>query len=372
MKNIKFNLIALISLIILLITTALINLTVDPFSVFNSSLFYKFNKIKPELKRQERLTKVFYSILNKNNFDTIILGSSRVDYGFDSEYYFKKTGYRTYNSGIKATGVGDGLEIVKKLVHKNSNLKQVLLGVDFFAFKKPPEYLINSKDQTISTKLNDFASILLSLDAVECSINTVLYNLKTPNINIYDKNGLKIMQKDHNAYNEALYEVGAYMNDELFYKNYKPWTKQFEDLQEFISICKKNNIKLIVFVNPINVAQLQAIKTTNNWQNYKNWKKKLAQLTPYYDFSGFNSVTTEPLSKNMKYYIDSNHYLKITSHLMTDAIINPEKRFEHKDFGIYITNDNVEQSNAKLDKDYNEWSKNNQILVKKINAIKNW
>jgi hypothetical protein len=372
MKNIKFNLIVLISLIILLTITISINIVVDPFSVFDRPQFYGFNKVKPELKRQERLTKVFYLILNKKKFDTIILGSSRVDYGFDSEYYFKKTGLNSYNSGIKATGVGDGLEIVKKLIHKNSNLKQVLIGVDFFAFKKPPEYLINLKDQMISTKLNDFASILLSLDAVECSINTILYNLKTPNINIYDKNGLKIMKNDHNAYNEALYEVGAYMNDELFYKNYVPDSKGFNDLKELKSICHKNNIELIVFVNPINVAQLQAIKTSNNWQNYKNWKKNLSYITPYYDFSGFNSVTTEPLNKNMKYYIDSNHYLKNTSHLMIDAIINPQKRIFHKDFGIYINSANVEQSNAKLDKDYNEWSKKNQILVKKIKAIKNW
>jgi hypothetical protein len=340
--------------------------------VFNSPTFYGFNKVKPELKRQERLTKVFYGILNRKKFDTLIFGSSRVDYGFDPEYYFHKTKYKAYNSGIKATGVGDALEIVKKITYKKTHLKQIIIGVDFFSFKKSPEYLSNTKKESISTKFSDFASILLSGDALTSSINTVLYNLKTPNINMYDPNGLKIMKKDHNAYDEAFYEIGAYMNDELFYKNYKPVTKSFEDLKKLISICRKNNIKLYVFVNPVNVVQLQAVRTSNNWQNYKNWRKNLAQLTPYYDFSGFNSVTTEPLSKNMKYYIDSNHYLKNTSHLMIDEIINPEKRISHKDFGVYVTKENVEKYNVKLDKDYSKWSKNNQSLIKKINDIKNW
>jgi len=372
MKNCKFNIIVLTSLIILLMTTVLINISVDPFSVFNIPTLYKFNKIKPELKRQERLTKVFYGILNKKKFDTIILGSSRVDYGFDPEYYSDKTGNSTYNLGIKATGAAEAVEIVKKIISDNSKLKQIIIGVDFFSFKKSPEYLNKTKANSISTKLSDFASILLSYDALESSINTVIYNFKTPDKNMYDKNGLKIMKEYHNAYDEAFYEMGAYMNDELFYKNYKPDLKRFNDIKELMLICKKNNIQLIVFVNPINVVQLQAIKTSNNWQNYKNWKKNLASVTTYYDFSGYNSVTTEPLSKNMKYYIDSNHYLKNTSHLIIDTFVNSRPKPSHKDFGVYITHDNVNKYNEKLDKDYIQWSKKNQIIIKKINSIKNW
>ena len=371
MENKKFNIIVLVSLISLLFTTALINIVVDPFSVFDTPILYRFNKIKPELKRQERLTKVVYGILNKNKFNAIILGSSRVDYGFDPEYYFKKTVNKAYNLGIKATGAAEAVEIVKKIIQKNSKLKQIIIGVDFFAFKKPPEYLNKNKNNSISTKLSDFASILLSSDALESSINTILYNFKTPNNNIYDPNGLKIMKKDHNAYDEALYEIGAYMNDELFYKNYKPDSRGFNDLKELMSICHKNNIKLIVFVNPINVAQLQAIRTSNNWQNYKNWKKNLSLITPYYDFSGFNFVTIEPLNKNMKYYIDSNHYLKNTSHLMINTFIN-SKNNTSKDFGVYVTHNNVSKYNEKLDKDYIKWAKNNKILIEKINSIKNW
>lgn len=367
----NFNLQIIIWLIGLFMFNILLNIAVDPFYIFKTPIIHGFNEIKPDLKKQERLTKVLEYKLNKNNINAIFFGSSRVDYSIDASYYKHIAGQNAFNFGIKATGITETANYIKYIVKKDSKLKNIYVGVDFFGFGTPVYESKKDSDNlyySSSISLNELATVLISQDALMSSITTLMYNIKQNYDIDFNFNGLKREKNDANAYDDAMYEMGLYINKDVFYKHFRLCEKRFDALREIKKICKENKLNVIFFVNPINVAQLQAIKATNNLENYRLWKEKIADITPFYDFSGYNFITTESLSKNMKYYFDSNHYKEITGNLIVKTLFTkkPDK------FGVLINTNNVKKYNELLEKKHNEWIKNNPTLVKEINSLKDW
>lgn len=374
MKNKKFNLIIITLTSILLLINILVNVIVDPYYIFKTPLINGFNSVKPDIKKQERLTKLLEYKLNRNKIDTLILGSSRVDYGIDPNYYHKITGKRAFNIGIKGSVITDSLEFVKMAVYHNPKIKNIYLGIDFFGFNNP----ITNDDGNSNKKfyyspninLSEIATVLLSYDALLSSFKTIDYNIHNNKDIDFDVNGVRIEKKNSNSYDNAMFELGLYINKYVFYKNYKISEKRLEDLRKIKKICDENNINLIIFVNPTNFSQLQGIKTSNNWQNYMIWKKKVAEISPFIDFSGYSKITTEKLNKNMVYYFDSNHYKSVLGNKLIDKFISKNKVINN--FGVTITRQNVDKYNEQLDKYHEIWSKQNKEVVKQINALKDW
>ena len=69
----------LLVLFSLLFVVSLVNFLIDPFNTFDVIKAKGFNYYKPEIKRQERLTKVVNLKLERH-LDTIFVGSSRVSW----------------------------------------------------------------------------------------------------------------------------------------------------------------------------------------------------------------------------------------------------------------------------------------------------
>jgi RNase H-fold protein (predicted Holliday junction resolvase) len=72
-----------------------------------------------------------------------------------------------------------------------------------------------------------------------------------------------------------------------------------QDIQAIVQLCKQNKVQLIVFINPIHHTTYQ----DTNKQLLYQFKRSLAIITPYYDFSGPNKIT-----KDNHNYVDTSHY----------------------------------------------------------------
>ena len=113
-----------------------------------------------------------------------------------------------------------------------------------------------------------------------------------------------------------------------FYKENNLINETIEDIKNIISICKENNINLIFFINPIH-------KTTylyNNLDNLNNFKKRLSQITNYYDFAIINSLTTN----NYNFY-ETSHYRELVGDIILDTIYN-----NSTEYGLLVTKDNID------------------------------
>ena len=96
-------------------------------------------------------------------------------------------------------------------------------------------------------------------------------------------------------------------------------------------MCHENNIKLIVFTNPIHKLTYQ--KSVEN--GYLEFLYRLSDITEYYNFSGINDITT-----NNHNYFETSHYTHEIGDMIFDVIFNniTDKKLLSQGFGYHVTN----------------------------------
>ena len=82
------------------------------------------------------------------------------------------------------------------------------------------------------------------------------------------------------------------------------------DLRSVIDICRQRGIKLKLFISPCHATEWEVIRDAGFWRVFEQWKRGIVAMASVCDFSGYNSITIEPISNNMKNYIESSHYRK--------------------------------------------------------------
>ncbi|HSQ77379.1 MAG TPA: hypothetical protein VLN91_00670, partial [Nitrospirota bacterium] len=104
-------------------------------------------------------------------------------------------------------------------------------------------------------------------------------------------------------------------------------------MKELVALAKKNGINLIVFINPI--YKITYLNT--NLSQFAFFKKQLAAITDYYDFSGLNSITT-----NNYYYYESSHFRLLVGDMMLKTMLGAPKVAVPSDFGFHATRANID------------------------------
>jgi hypothetical protein len=72
-------------------------------------------------------------------------------------------------------------------------------------------------------------------------------------------------------------------------------------------------------------------------EDYISFLRGLSEITPFWDFSGYNSVTTD--NKN---YLDHSHYNPSVSRWIAARIFNDQTVMVPKDFGVWVTRKNID------------------------------
>ena len=99
-------------------------------------------------------------------------------------------------------------------------------------------------------------------------------------------------------------------------------------------------------------------------------KRELVKIIAVWDFSGYNSINTEPINNDMKNYIDASHYRKEVGDLVLNRLLDYQTEKIPKDFGVMITSENIEFHLAKILAEREVWAKNNPDEVILVEDIK--
>ena len=101
-----------------------------------------------------------------------------------------------------------------------------------------------------------------------------------------------------------------------------------------MDLCNEYNINLRVFTNPMHA--MTYAKGIDN--GYLVFLEELADITPYWNFSGFNDVTLDYSN-----YYETSHYCPAVGDKMIDVIYNgkTDAKMLSEGFGMYVTKDNV-------------------------------
>lgn len=297
----------------------------DPYNIFHAD-----NLVNNGVEPDKNYFKPLHVMNNPDKYDSFLFGSSRV--GFmdvtrmtDGTYYDMMA-----SEGLPAEHVA----VLKAFIKRGIIPKNVIVGVDDISYFVDPanhDGILYRQmfpwDGTFTDKLGFYLRYMDPITNFQ-SIETMrdhdatqdpdwgkrLLDTGTENLDIIS---------DFNPDNNKPYWADYYM----------PREEVFDDLQELVDICEENDIKLTVFTNPLfGYTYMQDIEN-----GYLVFLERLADITPYYNFSGFNNLTLD--SSN---YYENSHYTRAIGDQMIKVMFEGEtdETLLSQGFGFYVTKDN--------------------------------
>lgn len=316
-----------------LVTTALLCVMAYNY-VFDSSGLFNTDFSQPRVEPNQHFVKMRYLLANPDKYDAYCFGSSRVG---NIDLTEINNGYRYYNMTYSEGLPHEWLDDIKILVNHHVQVRQIMLGIDDFSFRVDPA-LHESQYLRIPYQENNtktYLSYLLRMPSKPAKADE-----KGSIFDIYASGRPLHPQPD--AEIEA--DPAKHLADEKFKKPMMYGGNRVKqtiaDLRAIKAICEQNEIKLIVFINPINLVTYHA----NNLAEFNEFKRELAQVTDYYDFSGKNEIT-----ENNYYYYETSHYRPLVGDMIVHRIFAMPQEADVS-FGRWVTKENVEEHLASLAK----------------------
>lgn len=366
----QYNLVFLAAALLPVFSIGLFNIAIDPYGVFNTPTFLGVNQSKPDKWKHQRLFKAVD--VTRVKPVTLFLGTSRINLGLDPSHPALKNYQPAYNLGLNAANPYETLRYLQHTLKNQKKIKLIMLSVDFIMFNsslnnQPGFSEARLEKQTMI--LQDTINATFSLDTFALSRQALIANINNLPQDVYEPNGLMRLQSfDKNKLTSRFrMSINNYFKHHI---NYQLSYKYLADIQAIVNLCKQHGILLKVFISPYHVTENEAIRTTKNWSILEEWKRKLVEITPVWDFSGYNSITTEQLSNDMKYYTDHSHYTKEIGDLVLNRLLSYQQETVRDDFGLLLTPANIESQLDKIRANREVWVKNNPELVKLIQDIK--
>ncbi len=334
----KWTISVFLSIVIIVGAVVSVNVVVDTYGIFRTN--FSRQVMPPNMN----YVKIKYLLENKNKFDSFIFGSSRVSY-INEE---KITNGRYYNM-FYAEGVPEEhLANIRFLLKNGVSMKNLMIGLDEFSGVIDPKQHLSSllvqPYPGVSGKklLNFYGEYFFRLDKFIPELEDYIrHNYTKRNspeehrifFDMYGTGRILIPAVDK----EIERDVQAHIHDKRFLEPFHRVgdnsANALAAMKEIVDLAKRKGINLTVFINPIH-------KTTyldTNLSQFASFKKKLAAITEYYDFSGLNSITT-----NNYYYYESSHFRLLVGDMMLKTMLGAPKVAVPPDFGFHVTRENID------------------------------
>jgi hypothetical protein len=341
-----------------------LNFAIDPYGVTTFSI-PGINDLKPDKPEHERLFKTIDIIRIKPL--TVFLGNSRVNKALDPTHPALVGSYPAYNFALNGADI---YEVKQNLQHALANqpkLRKVIIGIDLYMFNTggiTENNDVSSFGKT-SLALEDLLKVTFSMDAFTASLKTIVSNTKVHFTDQSYLNGMNIL-REAGSPNRLLQFKNKLREYLTLHRDFNISQERLNALQDIVNICKQNNIQLKVFVNPLHATHWETVRLSGNWSKFEQWKREVVKITPFWDFSGYNTITTEQINDQMKNYFESSHYKKVVGNLILNRVLGYQEDRVPPDFGTLITPVNIESHLQKIQADWENWSNNNPDMVKLV------
>jgi hypothetical protein len=372
----RFNFVFLAVALFSVLSLGLFNVAIDPYGVINSPTFPGVNRLKPEQDKNNSLFKPIEVIRIKPT--TVLIGSSTAVLGLDPKHPALLHNPTAYNLGIAGANMYQVKAYLQHALTNQPRLKQVVISLDFYMFNDfsgDSSKIIENRLGKTSIPLEDLLSVTFSLKAFEASKLTLVSNLTEPDITPYYLNGMRNKKIEPDFQKISMKEkfkimIDNYLSNPSYYSNYHFSNEFLNDFKTTVNLGKQHNIDLKVFLSPVHAAQLEAIRVAGIWSIFEQWKREISKVTPVWDFSDYNSITTEPISNDMKNFFESVHYRKEVGDLILNRMFHYHEETVPDDFGILLTAGNSESHLKKIRADREVWAKKNPDVVKLVQDLK--
>ncbi len=379
MRKYCFELLFIISLI--LSSIALFNWVVDPYGIWEHSGFPRLNAEKPQEPTHRMLKKRIK--INDQTPIGVILGTSRAN-------HLSEKHPALFNGSYNWSMPASPIEATKKLffyAQSKGRLKQAIIGLDFFAFNvylpTPP-----GLDDASPIPLNGYGFLLNSSIIVD-SFQTAKHNWRRaipmhehgdnkkqfvsvkPSLDLINKTEQEGCSKGNNPTRLRFQNTERYFANHIYFP---PPRFAYELIDQRIgqsslahyramltAAYKQNNLDIRLYISPSHSRLWMLINELGLWPRWEEWKRELVRINeeeahrfgkepfPLWDFSGFNSITTEDVPNScaetkMQWYFESSHFSSETGALILDQILDFHdlSRIVPADFGVLLSSSNID------------------------------
>jgi hypothetical protein len=227
--------------------------------------------------------------------------------------------------------------------------------------------MFNAKEKTNATfepelvgrKVNflDYLSTtLVSMDGLVDSFSTVSTSRRQPLREEFRANGYrpgkfvfyKVQDYKKLHYYTNFIFLSALPRPIKYYADISLDDGVFADFESFLEICTEHHLDCRLYMNPAHSSlEGEGLRAAGKWEMFETWKRRIAQIAdshqiPLWDFSGYNTVTTEPVATPMKYYWDSSHFTELVGNWIVARVMNEADASIPADFGRLVTIANID------------------------------
>lgn len=363
---------------------------------------------KPEYDRNTRLSKIFATA--RISPDLVVLGSSRSDHGIDVRHQLVEySARRPYNLSLDGTRIGE-LEAYFRHALASGRLHSVIVGLDFHMFAVDPPAAIENvallDDVGHDARLRRFAkmaSLSITADALRSSVATVRrQNEAEP----YDTAHGQREDKLFRARADEMGGAGNYfrMWDAKEAESYARISrrrsmgrfadakaKQLAAFTRILELARSHGVRVFLFISPAHARNMTLIAATGQWNDFEEWKRELVKIVDaqraiapstlavsLWDFSGFNSITTEAVprdgdaSATMYGYWDASHYKRVVGNRILDIILGERGGSVDaaaSEFGRALSTANIESHLQSVREAKTSYEQAHRVDVEEIDAL---
>jgi hypothetical protein len=369
------------------------NSIIDPYDLTSWLVRDGFNKTVPTLNFQSRMAKAVGIIRDRP--DTVMLGSSITNVGFAIEGS-TANGVRRgadenqafpgiFNAGINSGGMHDILVYLRHAWINNPHLKRAIIGIEWHMVWVPSSGYEDSPALYHAQIPPLIYCKYLTWTALDDAVRTVEANRGISNpqglgnllhlrswlipdaaaaqplpepVGIFSRLPVRARSP---VETRAIYYSVAHVSRLIRLREMEgPQAligREFmADLQAAVSFAHEKGIELVVYVSPQHPVLSGEILGAGLWEDYANWLRSVAKITPFYDLSSI-AFARDP---DADYSGDAVHYRSVLGEKLLPLLVGLHR--EDATSMERVTVGNVEEDIVRQQGRLSQWLENNPYI----------
>ncbi|MCD7948223.1 MAG: polysaccharide deacetylase family protein [Oscillospiraceae bacterium] len=320
------------------------NALVDPFGVFGDKVLHWWSY---DMTQNPRTAKIGWLDEHHADYDSYIIGSSKTS-SIPTELLNDYYNANFYNILMYGGDVYDS-EMTVKYILAHYGAENIVINLSLSELME-----FNTEDDPIKGNLHaevDGSSLLAFYSKyLFAHPQYAIDKLKAYAQDSYLVNANKVFIPETGAYDKSLRDVerigslADYLEKHPEFKVRNPAEETLPAAEECLAsiarmqqMCEEAGVSATFLISPMYDGEMDLYCNDDLFAFFE----QLADITDYWDFSGYHSVSSEP-----RYFYDTMHYRNSVGGMMLARMFQDSDVYVPDDFGVYVTRETVAAHNA--------------------------